>query len=319
MINSAFLIGPRRIGLIALLFTVLLSCKNGDDTVATPQTIPDRIIEDNQFSFLRTAMTYAEVGDVFKGGNLTLFAPNDAAFQASGITTPAAITAYSKEQMRAILLYHVLGGSVAAATIPSGQSPVVTVGKGIAYLNKTSDGKIFVNNAQIIQSDIAVANGYIHSIDRVLLPPSGNLLTTIQNNPNLTFLTAAIQRIGTSNPTLLTTLSNESTSNAVTVFAPNDAAFKSAGYRDVAAIGSANVQTLTNTLLYHVVSGALFANQLQSGNLTTFLNGNRLTVTSTANQITIKGNRNSTGATIKQGDQPTTNGIIHIIDQVLLP
>lgn len=317
--NSAFLTGTRRIALIVLLFAVLVSCQKGDDTVATPQTITDRIIEDSQFSFLRAAMIYAEVGDVFKGGNLTLFAPNDAAFQASGMTTPAAITAYSKEQMRAILLYHVLGGSVAAATIPSGQSPVATVGKSIAYLNKTSDGKIFVNNAQVIQPDIAVANGYIHSIDRVLLPPTGNLLATIQNNPNLTFLTAAIQRIGTSNPTLLTTLNNESTATVVTVFAPNDAAFKSAGYRDLASVNSASVQTLTNTLLYHVVSGAFFANQLQSGSLNTLLNGNRLTVTATANQITIKGNRNSTGATIKQGDQPTTNGIVHVIDQVLLP
>ncbi|GAB3729263.1 fasciclin domain-containing protein [Spirosoma lituiforme] len=317
--NAAFLIRTRQIAMIALLFTVLSGCKKGDDTVATPQTITDRLIEDSQFSFLRAAMIYAEVGDVLKGGNLTLFAPNDAAFQASGFATPGAITAYSKEQMRAILLYHVLGGPVSAATIPSGQSPIATVGKSIAYLNSTSDGKIFVNNAQIIQADIAVANGYIHSIDRVLTPPSGNLLTTIQTNPNLTFLVAAIQRIGTSNPTLLTTLNSESTANAVTVFAPNDAAFKSAGYRDLAAINSANVQTLTNTLLYHVVSGALFANQLQSGSLNTFLNGNRLTVTATANQLTIKGNRNSTAATIKQGDQPTTNGIIHVIDQVLLP
>lgn len=317
--NSVFLIGTRRISVIVLLFIALLSCKNGDDTVATPKTITDRIVEDDQFSLLRAAMIYAEVGDVLKGGNLTLFAPNDAAFQASGLATPGAITAYSKDQMRAILLYHVLGGPVLASTIPSGQSPVATVGKSIAFLNKTSDGKIFINNAQLIQADIAVANGYIHSIDRVLIPSSGNLLTTIQNNPNLTFLSAAIQRVGASNPTLLATLNNESTSNIVTVFAPNDAAFKSAGYKDLAAVSSANVQTLTNTLLYHVVSGALFANQLQTGNLNTLLNGNRLTVTATANQITIKGNKNSTAATIKQGDQPTTNGVIHVIDQVLLP
>ena len=314
-----FWIGSRRISVMVLLLMIVLSCKKSDDTVAIPKTITDRILEDSQFSLLRAAVAYAEVGDVLKGGNLTLFAPNDAAFQASGLASPAAISALSKDQVKALLLYHVLYGSVSASTIPSGLNVVATVGKGIAFVNKSSDGKIFINNAQLIQTDIAVANGYIHSIDRVLTPSTGNLLTTIQTNPSLTFLTAAVKRIGTSNPTLLTTLNNESSTNIVTVFAPSDAAFQSAGYKDLAAVNSANVQTLTNILLYHVVSGVTFSNQLQTGSISTLLSGNKLTVTATANQITIKGNKNSTAATIRQADIPATNGVVHIIDQVLQP
>jgi uncharacterized surface protein with fasciclin (FAS1) repeats len=317
--NPFLLISTRWLSAVFLLGMVLLGCQKNDDTVATPPTITDRVIEDTQFSLLRAALTYAEVNDALKGANLTLFAPNDAAFQAYGLGSPAAITALPKEQVRALLMYHVLYGSVAASAIPAGQNPVATASKGIAFLNKSSDGRIFINNAQVIQADIAVANGFIHSIDRVLTPTTGNLLTTIQSNPNLSFLTAAVQRIGASNPALLTTLNNQSSTTLATVFAPNNAAFQAAGFNDLAAINSANVQTLTNTLLYHVVSGIAFSNQLQTGSVNTLLSGNKLTVTSTANQLTIKGNKNATAATIKQADISATNGVVHIIDQVLQP
>lgn len=309
----------RQIFRIMLVSLVVSGCRKGDDTVATPQTITDRLVEDSQFSLLRAAMIYAEVGDALKGGNLTLFAPTDAAFQASGLATPGAITSLSREQVKAILMYHVLSGPVSVSAIPAGQKAVVTASKGIAYVNKGSDGKIFINNAQLIQTDVAVANGYIHPIDRVLMPTTGNLLTTIQANPNLSFLVAAVQRVGASNPTLLATLNSESSANLVTVFAPNNAAFQSAGFKDLAAINSANVQTLTNTLLYHVVPGVLFSNQFQTGSLNTLLTGNKLVLAATANLVTIKGNKNILTATIKQGDVPTTNGVVHVIDQVLQP
>ncbi|MCX6219338.1 fasciclin domain-containing protein [Spirosoma sp.] len=317
--NALFLKGTRLMSVLFLVLTVLTGCTKSDDTVATPQTITDRILEDSQFSILRAAVTYAEVGDLLKGGNLTLFAPNDAAFQAAGYGSPTSIVTLSKEQVRTLLLYHVLEGPVPASAIPGGLNPVTTADKGIAYINKASDGRVFVNNAQVIQADIQVANGYIHSIDRVLTPSVGNLLTAIQTNPNLTLLTAAVNRVAASNPTLLATLSNDASTNLVTIFAPNDAAFRSAGYTDLAAINAVNLQTLTNLLLYHVMSGVIFSNQFQTGTFNTLLSGNRLTILSTANLLTIKGNKNTTTATVKQGNIPATNGVIHIIDQVLLP
>ncbi len=317
--NPFFLIHIRRIAVVVCLPLLLLNCKKTEDAVAVPQTITDRILEDSQFSLLATAVAYSEVGDALKGGNLTLFAPNNTAFQASGLSTPAAIFALPKEQVRAIVLNHVLYGPVSASMIPAGLNPVATASKGVVFVNKTSNGPVFINSAQIIQADITVANGFIHSIDRVLTPSSGSLLTLIQNNPSLTFLSAAVKRIGTANPTLLATLTNESSTNLVTVFAPTDAAFQSGGYKDLAAINSVNLQILTNTLLYHVVSGVVFSNQLQTGTVNTLLTGNKLTVTATANQITLKGNKNTTAATIKQADLPATNGVVHTIDQLLQP
>ncbi|QDK78050.1 fasciclin domain-containing protein [Spirosoma sp. KCTC 42546] len=305
---------------VLMLLLVAMGCQTRDDAVATPQTISDRILEDSQFSLFRLAMGYAGVGDALKSGNLTLFAPTDAAFQAAGLATEEAIRATPRDQLRTMLMYHVLYGRSASSAIPAGQNSVITANKAAAFVTKTTDGSIYINSAKLTQTDIAVANGYIHVIDRVLIPGTGNLLTTIQTNPNLTFLAAAIKRVGSSNPTLLATLDNVSATNPVTVFAPNDAAFKADKvYNTLAAIESANVQTLTNTLLYHVLSGVKFSTQFQSGSVATLLSGNTVTLTVAPNQLTVKGNKNSTSAFVKQADLTATNGVIHIIDQVLQP
>lgn len=315
--TNSFSVLLSRVSVIMLLTLISLGCKKNDDTVAMPQTVTDRVLEDSQFSILKAAVVYGVVSDALKSGNLTLFAPTDSAFQASGISIPT-ILSMPKDQVRSLVLYHVLYGAVQSTQIPAGQKSVEMASKGIAFVTNTSNGPIYVNNAKLTKTNIAVANGYIHTINRVLTPSTGNLLTTIQNNPNLTFLAAAIKRIATSNPALLASLS--STTNNVTVFAPNDAAFKAdSRYNTLSAIGSADAQALTNTLLYHATSGVLFSNQLQTGTLTSLHSSNKFTLTVTTNQTTIKGNKNQTAATIKQADIPVTNGVIHIIDQVLQP
>ena len=317
--TKSFLFLLSRLAVICFL-VLSVGCQKKEEAVATPQTITDRILEDDQFSLLRSAVVYAGVGDALKAGNLTLFAPNDAAFQASGISSVAGILAIPKEQLRSLVLYHLLYGRASASAIPSGLNSVQMANQGTAFINKSSDASIYINNARLTQTDIAVANGYIHVLDRLLSPATGNLLTTIQNNSNLTFLSAALKRISTGNPAVLNALNTTSVNNAVSVFAPSDAAFRAdRTYNSLTAIETANIQTLTNTLLYHVVSGVLFSNQLQSGNLNTLLSGNRVTVTTANNQISVKGNKNATAAIIKQADLPTANGVIHIIDQVLLP
>jgi uncharacterized surface protein with fasciclin (FAS1) repeats len=303
-----------------VLLCALVGCQKRDDAVASPPTITDRILEDSQFSLFRVAMAYSEMGDALKASNLTLFAPTDAAFQAAGLGTEAAIRAMPQVQVRSLLLYHVLYGQVAAAAIPSGFHSVATAGKGIAFVNKTTDGSIYVNSAKLTQTDIAVANGYLHVIDKVLTPTTGSLLATIQANPNLTFLSAALKRVAASNPTLLTALDNSSATNPVTVFAPTDAAFKADKvYNTLAAIESTNVQTLANTLLYHVLPGVTFSPQFQSGSVATQLSGNNVIVIVTGSLLSVKGNKNSSAALVKQADIPATNGVIHIIDQVLQP
>lgn len=309
-----------QLSLFLCVLVVLASCQT-DENDATPKTITDVILEDPQFSYLRTAILHAGISDNLKGGNLTLFAPDNAAFQASNFANEAAITALPKDQVRAILLYHVLYANVNSAEIPATQSQVQTANGGTAYIGKTNDGNVEVNGASVTKADVQAANGTIHVIDKVLTPSAGNTLAFIQSNPNLTYLAAAIKRIEAANPTLTATLSGTATnSQQVTLFAPNDDAFKaSANYKTISAIESANPQTLSNLLLYHVVSGVALSNQLQTGNQATLLSNSRILVNVSSNLITLKGNRNSLQATVRTPDIVTTNGVIHIIDQVLLP
>lgn len=305
---------------VFVLMLVLTGCQKRDDALAQPQTITDRILEDSQFGLFRVAMVHGRVADALKDGNLTIFAPTDAAFQASGLGTEAAILAMSPEQAARFVLAHVLYSRVKAADIPAGLNPVETAGKSVAFFNKSSDGAVYVNSARVIQTDIETANGYLHTIDRVLNPTAGNLLNTIQSNPDLTFLSAAIKRVATSTPNLIAQLTNTSVGSSITVFAPNDTAFKADKvYNSLTAIETANVQTLANTLLYHLLPGITFSNQFQTKSVNTLLNGSALTIFVMPNTVTVKGNKNQTSAVIKQADLAATNGVIHSIDQVLLP
>lgn len=316
----SFLPGLRYLAAFILIVLVLPGCQPADDAVAVPQTITDRILEDDQFSLLRAAMNHADVGDVLKGGNLTLFAPTNAAFQQAGLATEAAITALPAERVKQILLYHLLTSPVSSTALPEGLNSIPTINQSAIYINKTGSSTVYVNNAQVTQPDLVVANGYIHVIDRLLTPATGNLLTTIQANPNLTFLAAAIRRIGATNPALAGTFDGTTSSSTLTLFAPNDEAFRAdSRFGSLSAIDVADPQVLSNLLLYHTASGVVFSNQLLTGTITTMLTNSRLAVTVTNNFITVKGNRNTSQAVIREPDLTTTNGVIHVIDQVLMP
>ncbi|WP_040006509.1 fasciclin domain-containing protein [Fibrisoma limi] len=307
---------------ISALFFVLVtavSCQTDED--ASPKTIPDVVQEDPQFSILRAAITYAGVSDNLKGGNLTLFAPDNTAFQASGFLDEAAVTSVPKEQLRSILLYHVLSAGVNSTEIPAGQSQVETASRGVLYVNNSSNGTIFVNGARVTRADVQTANGIIHVIDKVLTPSAGTTLQAIETNPNLTFLTAAIRRIESVNPTITATLSSTSASSQpVTVLAPDDNAFRaSRTYNTLASIQAANPQALASVLLYHVLPGATMSYQFQPGSVNTLLTNSRVVVNVSGSLITVKGNGNTIPATIRRADQVTNNGILHVIDQVLIP
>jgi len=303
-----------------LLFTVCLllsGCQKDDDTVATPKTIADRILEDDQFRLLRVAANYAGFDGAFKSANMTLLAPNNDAFTAAGLGSDGAIRALPQAQVRALLAHHILYAPLSVSAIPSGQTTVETGDRGVVFLNKTST-TIYVNGAKLVQSDLPTANGMIQVIDRLLNPSQSSLLATIDANPDLTFLAAAVRRLAVANPTLLTALSSTASSNLVTLFAPTNDAFRTAGYGSINAIESTSSQTLSALLSYHAVQGSLLSYQLQTGMLTT-LNGARLTVFTNTGVPTIKGNRNGSSANIRQSDLISNNGVMHIVDQVLLP
>ncbi|MBV6642748.1 MAG: fasciclin domain-containing protein [Cyclobacteriaceae bacterium] len=253
------------------------------------------------------------------GDGLTLFAPTNAAFEAAGITSlPDGAT------LSAVLKYHVVDGTVFAADLPTtgaGASAIESLGGTFYLSNKGTGAGVFINGStQVTVTDIQGSNGVVHVIDRTILPPSNNIVEIAQSfDPDeFTQLVAAVARTSGEATDLLAALSGD---GDFTVFAPTDAAFQALLDTDASwnTVNDIPLATLTAVLQHHVVASArVFSSDLATGAATT-LNGD-VNIDATAGTIT-----DGSGAAANLSSDASllnvlaTNGVIHVIDKVLLP
>lgn len=302
---------------VALAATVLFgSCKDDDDHSPTESTITATVSANGNFSLLKTALMHTGLTSVLSGtGPYTVFAPNNAAFVAAGLDTEAKITALPVETLKKILLYHVLGQKVPASAIATGNNTSVKTANDLnVFVTKNSSG-VFVNGSAVVQADVMASNGVIHEINAVLMPPSGNIVEAAQANPNFSLLVAAVLRASQGSTNVAQVLSG---AGPLTVFAPTNQAFINAGFANAAAIQAADPAVLTSILTYHVVPGRIFSSDLTEGAKPATANGGTVTIT-LAGGAKVKGNKNTTASVISSANMVTNNGVIHVIDQVLLP
>lgn len=308
-----------KVGLgLVMAGSVLVSCNDDDDNqgiAPNDQTIAGIVTSNSSFSTLSQAVTKAGLGATLSGnGEFTVFAPNNAAFEASGITSSTLAT-LTADQTKDILLYHTLASKVASSAVPAGPNAKVTTAQGDPiYVTKDARG-VFVNGWKVNQADIMASNGIIHSIERVLLPAPGNLVETAQGNENLTYLVAAVVRASQGNTNVANVLAS---TEGLTVFAPTNQAFINAGFPTIASIQAADPDVLTSILTYHVVGARAFSSDLTNNQALNTVQGGTLLV-NIGNQVTIKGRTNSTASTVIAPNVLATNGVVHVIDQVLLP
>lgn len=315
------------------------------DAVLVPSleaSIVNTVVEpayfNKDFSVLTAAVVQADLlGTLIDASaNLTVFAPTNEAFAAAGITTLEGLTA---ENLAPILTYHVLGTEVLAADLPETGSAITTLG-GDIYLSVNAQGVYLNGTTQVVTTDIEADNGVVHVIDRTLLPPSSNIVeiavaaSTATEGAEFGQLVAALTAIegDASTAALVTVLSSMDGENNApfTVFAPTDAAFEAlytaVGVADLdALVGALGTATIEQVLLYHVVPDArVFSTDLS--NLTspdvTMANGGAITLNLGDLTITDTDAALSVG-TVDAGiigtDILATNGVIHTIDQVILP
>jgi transforming growth factor-beta-induced protein len=230
-------------------------------------------------------------------GPFTVFAPTDAAFAALPAGTLEAVLA-DRELLRAILLYHVVPGRVLSSDLTEGQ--VVTTAEG-RPLRVTLSGGARVNGVNITATDVTASNGVIHVIDQVLLPVKDNVDTAI--GAGFETLVAAVQAAG-----LEDVLRGP---GPFTIFAPTDAAFAALPEGALESL-LANPTALAGVLTYHVVAGRVFASDLRDGMEVATVGGGTLT-------ITLSGGARVNGTAVVAADVFTANGVIHVIDGVLLP
>jgi uncharacterized surface protein with fasciclin (FAS1) repeats len=241
----------------------------------------------------------------------TLFAPSDAAFAAANIDV-ATVTKLPEETLKQILLYHVVGGKVPAAAVTGSLAPATLNGKRIFV--RPLSGTVAINLSKVTIADVVAKNGVIHVIDKVLLPPTQSIVDVVVNDARFSLLKAAVLQASKGTTNVAALLSG---AGPFTVFAPLNSAFTDIKY-DEAAINAAAPDALTPILAYHVISGAVFSIDLSNGLTPTMLSG-KTTIIGLGTVATIKGSGNTSPSTITITDVLTTNGVIHVIDKVLLP
>jgi uncharacterized surface protein with fasciclin (FAS1) repeats len=263
-------------------------------------------------------------------GALTVFAPTNAAFDALAVeltNTPTAkatdlLTAANKPLLRNVLQYHVLGTTVKAADIPFGKAITPSLANTFFKIDgpatpAIADGR--GRKASIVTTDVAATNGVVHVIDKVILPADKTIVANAIARPEFVSLVAALQ-FASDNNDLVNLLSG--TGN-FTVFAPTNAAFDAlaveltgrAGAKAADILIPANKALVKSILQYHVLTSRVLKAEVPT-NTAIVTAGSKTFTVSPAFAITDGRNRT---ANITGTDVFNTNGVIHLIDKVILP
>lgn len=303
--------------LAAISMSGLLAACGGSDSESS---LPiDQVAQQRGFTALGAAVTKAGLGNVLSAPNsqLTVFAPTDAAFNSLATTlgftnATAMVEALPASALRSILSYHVLSGNKSAAELIAGGSSQSTIysfeGQPAALSVNTGSGGVRVTDAVLVpanvtNADIQASNGVIHAVDKVLVPPGVlNIVQMAQLNPQFSSLVGALAATN-----LQATLAGP---GPLTVFAPTNAAF-------AAAPTGLTPQQLSTVLTYHVLGSRVLASEIPFGSPINTV-ANQQIVIENGTPPTIR-DTTASPARITATNVRASNGVIHVIDKVLIP
>ncbi|MEO0649342.1 MAG: fasciclin domain-containing protein [Planctomycetota bacterium] len=282
-----------------------IACTNGvihviEEVLVTPLDIPAAATELG-FSTLATALGAADlVDDLQASGPFTVFAPDNAAFDAlpAGVLDDLLLPA-NQAALIDVLNYHVLAGAVDAAT--AGGLTGTTTAQGGDLVIDSINGDLFINDARVVTADVQASNGLIHAVDRVLQPPA-TLLDALAFQ-GLTQFSQALQ-----DANLDGTFSGGGM-GPFTLLAPTDAAFDALPAGFLAGLSGGQLDDL---LEYHVVMGEARASDAVTAVTPASIEGSDLFFEQDGSSITVN------GVAIRRFNIPYDNGIIHVIDAVLI-
>ena len=298
--------------LVAISFAAACGGSDDDDPSAS---IVRQVQADARFSVLAEALAAADLTETLSGsGPFTVFAPTDDAFGALltelGVTKGQLLA--DKALLTAVLTYHVLPDRVLRSQVAPGKA-VTTVQGDVFKIDASASGLVITDGrnrtATITSTDQLASNGVIHVIDKVLLPADRNIVQTAQANPDFSILVEAVVAAG-----LVDVLSAP---GPLTVFAPTNTAF--ADLLDELGVTKeqlfADPELLAQVLTYHAVAGRVLKADVPLDTPITTLQGDTFSV---AGSLVITDQRSRT-ASILATDVLASNGVIHVIDRIILP
>jgi len=300
----------KKIMSVLLSFFLLM----GIPTFAADQDIVEIAVGNSDFSILVAALQKADLVSALQAdGPFTVFAPTNAAFEK--LLASLNITAddlLNHPQLKEVLLYHVVSGQVLSMDLQNGMMPATLSGETIK-VDLTNGVKI--NASGVTTADVLATNGVIHIIDTVLVPSTfvlnaepevpATVVDIALSNPDFSMLVSLLQKAD-----LVGALQGE---GPFTVFAPTNTAFeKLLVALNISASDLMNQPDLAKVLLYHVVSGKVMSTDLSDGLEAPTLNGESVAFDLSSGVLVNKSN-------VVSADIQAGNGVIHVIDAVLVP
>ncbi|MEM8599425.1 MAG: fasciclin domain-containing protein [Bacteroidota bacterium] len=292
------------------------------------QTITDLAVETEALSTLKAAVLAAELGDALSAeGPFTVFAPTNDAFNAlpEG-TVESLVQPENQDALRGILTYHVVAGKLTASDLTDGQMLETLAGPSLEV--NITDAGVMIGGATVVSADVMASNGVVHVIDGVLMPPTmagdaDTMPSTSVGGGTPNPATATIADLAAQTDALATLKAAVdaaelgaalSADGPMTVFAPTNDAFNALPEGTVESlVQPENQDALRGILTYHVVAGKLTAADLSDGQMLETLTGAMLEVSVTDEGVMIN------GAKVAMADVMASNGVVHVIDGVLLP
>lgn len=315
--------GGKKIAVFIIFSLTFLACSSEDeegDVVTLPNTTVNFIQSNPEYSILNAALNSTNLKSFLGGADFTIFAPNNTAFNFFLSTNGYEnINAVPTETLTALLLYHMIpGDNLSEDLLPGYVETASSFGPGENKLSlhiSIEDNIELNGDANVLREDIQLANGVIHTVDKVLNFP--DISTFLKADPDLKDLFSALTR--EENFLFLDFLSSADGPALFTVFAPsNDAFISLLEELEVDNIDDIPVAILLPVLNYHIVAEA----QLRSDNITDGMVistlQNKDFIINLDNKLFLTDERGRISGVIRK-DVQATNGVIHIIDKVLLP
>ncbi len=277
-------------------------------------TVAEVVLFDSDFTILAAALRQVDLLETVATVNdITVFAPDNAAFVAAGITS---LDGFSDEDLTTVLTYHVLGARVLSTQLPEGGIAETLEGRNI-YLGYLFGGRVLINGLTEIKAvDIEKSNGVIHVIDRTLVPPAGDIvdiaiaLANADEGADFTVLTSLLASDEYSDIADAVRAQDN-----ITLFAPNDAAFEAAS----GVIAGSTPKEIAEVLTYHASLGRNFSYDLVQGQNITMLNAQTVNVSTINGETIILQDKSADETNVIQVNIHGSNGVIHAIDKVLIP
>ena len=278
-------------------------------------SISEVILFDPNYTILVAALQKAELLEtVSTAEELTLFAPDNAAFVAAGITS---LDGLDKEALTPILLYHVLGAEVLSTQLPEDGMATTLSSDQMMYLGYLNNGVVLINGlTKITGVDMVKNNGVVHTIDRALVPPAGDVvdiaiaMADMGEDSEFTVLVSLLASDTYSDVTTALKAADN-----VTVFAPTDEAF--GAISDV--IATLTEEQIRTVLQYHAAPARVFSSQLVDGQVIGMLSGETVMVNISENGVTLTDKSGAEDANVVEVNVHGSNGVIHVVDKVLIP